>query len=39
MKLEFFGKVDDGRLHIYNRNAFFSLLKNFCGNTLLALLR
>lgn len=31
MKLEFFGKVDDGRLHIYNRNAFISLLKNFNG--------
>lgn len=31
MKIEFFGKVDDGRLHIYNRNAFVSLLKNFDG--------
>ena len=31
MKIEFFGNVDDGRLHIYNRNAFVSLLKNFDG--------
>ena len=31
MKIEFFVNVDDGRLHIYNRNAFVSLLKNFDG--------